>query len=109
MALARKGSRPITVAGARLRYVVSRGQPVGDGRFALNLTVQSADGGGSVLSVRGMTTRDIWLDFPHIQGAAEYVTLEPAAVARLLERALREGWQPGADGPPFVLDVAGLT
>ena len=76
------------------------------GFFKLNLTVQVESGSGSILKVEGLTTRNLWLDFPKLESAENYPVLKPQYVAALIRHALAQGWAPEQVGAPFHLDAS---
>ena len=101
MTLAKTNSRPIEVDGVRFRYAISRSALNDSGEFALQLTVQIAEGRGCVLTARTSLTRDAWLDFPDAASAENYLRIKPVDIATVIKRALASGWEPGRAGRPF--------
>lgn len=85
MAIARKGSRLITVDGVSYRWVVSE-----DSGYKV-VVVQHGSGRGQRLEA---TTTYGDAGFPGL-------AVRPADVRRLIEMALEDGWAPDSDGPPF--------
>jgi len=77
-----------------------------NGWFTLNLTIQVESGIGSILKVVGLTTRDHWLDFPQLETADRYLSLNPRHAARLIRHALIKGWDAQQAGVPFHLDAS---
>lgn len=86
MAVARRGSKLITVGGVSYRWVVSE-----DSGFKV-IVVQHASGSGQRLEA----STSIIDDFIH-------QAVRPGAVQRLIELALARGWSPDANGPPMKL------
>ncbi|QIP82779.1 hypothetical protein GLX30_00280 [Streptomyces sp. Tu 2975] len=100
MALARKGSRRITVDGAAYRWRL-RGRPTYDQGMVwspLTYAVEIADGPGTTLVV---TT-----DQPHPGNwlGRTAAPLLPSHVADSIRTARADGWTPGGPGSPFRLD-----
>lgn len=81
MALPRKTRRSITVAGTRLRFAIGPGDEEG-----VSIVVQAADGHGRKLVA--------WTEHGN--------TLTPGVVARVVELALADGWEPRGRGPEWV-------
>jgi hypothetical protein len=89
MALPRKHSRQITVAGITYRWCLGKltytsGLGMGD-----RVVVQAADQPGARLVV---SLHPFWCDEP---------SLTPRHVADFIEDAIGSGWQPLEPGPPF--------
>ncbi len=102
MALPRKKSRPITVGGVKYRYHVSTSQLDNNGNYSLNLAVSEDGSGKSTLVVKGLTTRDFWLDISDAPlNLNDYAPLRPRHVADTIRRGLAAGWKP--EGGPFRL------
>ncbi len=101
MALARRGSRPITVDGRGYRWRV-RSKPTysqGLNWSSLTFAVEAIGDAGSILVVSTQSPHPgNWLALP-----ASPVL--PAMVAAVIRAALRRGWQPDRPGSPFVLDL----
>ena len=103
MAMNKKKSRAINVNGIPYRYSVRTfSQNNEDWSFNLNIIVQLASGEGCYLKVDGVYTRDFWLDISsHIHDSSEYFTVRPKHIAKLIELALKEGWQPETNSGPY--------
>ncbi|NPC85336.1 hypothetical protein HPC49_44970 [Pyxidicoccus fallax] len=82
MALARKGTRALTVDGTRYRWVVAP-----DDEPGLGIVVEAADSPGLRMVA--------WVEHGN--------TISPWLVREAILRALAQGWQPQARGPDFVL------
>jgi hypothetical protein len=106
MALARKGARRIIVDGTAYRWRLRR-RPTYDQGLCWSpctFAVEHADVPGTTLVV---TTNQ-----PHAGNwmAREAHPILPSDVARAVAHALRQGWNPTAQGSPFHLDwSAGFT
>jgi hypothetical protein len=101
MAILRKGSRKIEVAGYRLIWRIRRKATDSQGNAwsPMTIAVASASGRGSKLILNLDVTRpDAWL-LPSV------VSVTPADVARLVSQALSDGWQPEVDGNSVVRKV----
>ena len=102
----KKKSRPITVDETNYRYVISTAHTETSGEFHLNVTVQMAEVNGSILAVKGLITRDYWLDVPNeVHSKDHYPVLQPSHIAQFIQQAVKEGWQPKQKGPVFRLNV----
>ncbi|MFK7969277.1 MAG: hypothetical protein AB8F95_02870 [Bacteroidia bacterium] len=105
MTLPRKKSKPIHVDGIDYRYIISTSRLESE-FFSLNVTIQIAHGEGAVLSVKGLTTRNFWLDFPDIEpDSKQYKTLSPAHIAQYIKKGIAKGWNPEIQGRLFTLEV----
>jgi hypothetical protein len=101
MAILRKGSRKIEVAGYRLIWRIRRKATYSQANAwsPMTIAVASASGRGSKLILNLDVTRpDAWL-LPSV------VSVTPADVARLVLQALSDGWQPEVDGNSVVRKV----
>ncbi|MBO2464649.1 hypothetical protein J4709_44475 [Actinomadura sp. LCR2-06] len=100
MAMAKKGSRRITVAGLEFRWKV-RGRPTYDqalGWTPLTFAAERAAEPGALLVVSMRCAHPSnWLGLPA-------TPVLPRTVAAAINTALQRGWQPSQPGPPFVLD-----
>ena len=110
MALNKKNSRRIVVEGDAFRYTVSATRPDDDRNFHLNVTLQR-EAGGSRLEVRGLVTRDYWLDIsnPGERAREDDPTITPRHIRTIIGRAIDAGWQPHETGPAFVLELDNET
>tara|TARA_R110002095_G_C4121928_1_gene226488 strand:+ start:312 stop:656 length:345 start_codon:yes stop_codon:yes gene_type:complete len=106
MALNKKSSRRIVVDGDIFRYKISATSPDVDRNFHLNVTVQRK-AGGSGLEVRGLITRDFWLDIsePGVKTSEEYPVITPRHIRSIIQQAQQQGWQPDESRPAFVLEL----
>jgi len=106
MALNRKQSRRITVDGQDFRYKVSTTRLDTDWNFRLNVTVQREERGAR-LEVRGLVTRDFWLDIsmPNPKRNEDYPIITPRHIRSIIQQAQLQGWQPDETGPAFVLEL----
>lgn len=101
MAIARKGSRRITVEGTQFRWKVRARPTYGQGLGATPLTfvAERAEQPGALL-VASLPCRhpSNWMGMP------AGVVL-PSTVVSAIRSALAEGWQPSQPGPAFMLEL----
>lgn len=90
----RKGSRPIHVEGADYRWRVRPGSV-----NRLTVSVESADGGRTLVLVFDLPPLDIWL------GEAGAVA-RPADVAAAIAAATKAGWDPRSKGGPVFYQLS---
>ena len=106
MALPKKKSRLIDVNNEKYRYVISTGKYNENWEFDLNITVQLATGEGSKLKVKGLVTRDYWLDFPNdVTSKEDYPVLTPKSISKLITNGLTLGWNPELNGRPYIINL----
>ncbi len=88
MALNKKNSRRIVVDEEVFRYRVSATSPDDDKNFRLNVTVQ-CEAGRSRLEVRGLITRDFWLDIsePDVKTNEDYPVITPRRVRSIIQQS----------------------
>lgn len=110
MALNKKNSRRIVVDEEVFRYKVSATSPDNDRNFRLNVTLQR-EAGGSRLEVRGLITRDFWLDIsePGVKTSEDYPVITPRHIRTIIQQGQQQGWQPEETGPAFVLELENQT
>lgn len=98
--LSKRHSRPIVVGDNTYRYAISK-KASSDGEFEVQITVQSEEYNGAKLLVRGLITRDYWLDMPDRVGEpTDYLVIKPSHIESMIEQAIEGGWdysQSGAD------------
>ena len=108
MALPKNKSRKISVAGNEFRYVISISWKE-NGNFYFNITIQSEIHNGSKLLLKGLVTRDFWLDFSDFVvenvDMNEYPTITPKHIAHFIMSATENGWDFSTNGKDFVLEV----
>lgn len=90
----RKGSRPIRVEGADYRWRVRPGSVK-----RLTVSVESAEGGRTLVLVFDLPPLDIWLGEP---GAVA----KPADVAAGIAAATKAGWDPRSKGGPVFYQLS---
>ncbi len=76
--------------------------------FNLNITIQSQEHNGCKLLVKGLVTRDFWLDFSDFEGEVDtsaYPTITPKHIEHFIKLALGQGWSSSSKGKDFVLTV----
>ena len=109
MALNKSKSRPITVDDNKFRYIISISWHDG-GKFDFNITVQSEAHNGCKLLLKGLVTRDFWLDFSDNLGEeidnTDYPTITPKHISAFIMRAINEGWEYSSTGKDFILKVS---
>jgi len=103
MTLSIRKSRPITIEGNSYRYQVSTTKVDKDGNYRLNLTIQSSK--SNILLVKGLITRDYWLDFPSIleHDKSEYPIITSRHIIKAIKKARKEGWNHDGTDKRFVL------
>jgi hypothetical protein len=101
MAISRKGSRQIEVAGHRLLWRIRRKATYHQSQSwsPMIIAVASASGRGSKLILELDVSR------PDAALCPSFVSVTPADVARFVSKALSDGWQPELDGNPVFKKV----
>lgn len=104
MSLSKKKSRPITVNGYPFRFQVSTSKLDEDFNFSLNLTVVRDISHGKSLQVKGLVTRDFWLDFSDGSGyeVEKYPAIKLANIAEIIQKAISMGWDSSPNGKSLV-------
>lgn len=102
MAIPKNKSRNITVDQIHYRYAISISWKE-DASFDFNITVQSSEHNGSKLLLKGLVTRDFWLDFSdkvHEEKVDDsfYPTITPRHIEYFIKKAKEEGWDSGSKG-----------
>ncbi|MFC8856870.1 hypothetical protein ACFT5D_27885 [Streptomyces sp. NPDC057144] len=106
MALGRKGARLIVVEGTSYRWRLRRRPTYAQG-LAWSPCTYAAEHADTPKSLLVVTSNR---SHPSNWVGREAEPVLPSDVARAIERALRTGWTPTAEGPPFHLDLsAGFT
>jgi len=104
MSLPKKKSRPILIDDIDYRYIISTSLIDDDWNFKLNVTVQISEGEGSALCVKGLVTRDFWLDFSDPPRSMDnYPVVLPNHIEKFVKQAIKEGWNPKKKNPTFNL------
>ena len=90
------GFRRITVEGGGYRWCFR------SGRDDSTVTLQGSESGGqqAIVTMRGV--RDPWLAIS--DGDAQFVTVTPRVVRRMIQQALARGWQPSRRAAPLRFD-----
>ena len=106
MALAKKGSRSLTVDGVAYRWSVRRKPTYCQemGWSHLSFAVEAASAGLCILHVITQATRAD--SVANLSGTADMtanMAITPALVAHCIRRALEHGWQPLQRGSAFEL------
>ena len=106
MSLPKKKSRLIKVDNIDFRYIISTSLIDDDWNFKLNVTIQIADGNGAALLIKGLVTRDFWLDFSDPPRSMDnYPVVLPNHIEKFIRRAMKEGWKPQKKGKGFSLEL----
>lgn len=103
MTLTVKKSRPIKIKNEDYRYQVSTTRIDDEWNFTLNVTVQKWSPPQGVLEVKGLVTRDFWLDIS--DGAkwnkGDYPIILPKHISQLVELAVSQGWDKTSTGKSY--------
>ena len=106
MSLPKKKSRPIRVNDIDFRYIISTTHIDDDWNFKLNVTIQIADGDGAALTIKGIVTRDFWLDVSDPpRSEYNYRVILPNHIEKFIRKGIEEGWNPQQKGSEFSLEV----
>ena len=106
MALPKKKSRLISANNENYRYIISTGKYNEDWEFDLNITIQHVTGEGCKLKVKGLITRDYWLDFPNdITSKKDYPVVTPKHISSIITHSLNSGWNPKQKGKPYIINL----
>lgn len=106
MSLPKKKSRPIRVNDIDFRYIISTSLIDDDWNFKLNVTIQVAEGDGAALSIKGLVTRDFWLDFSDPPRSMDnYPVILPNHIEMFIKKGIKEGWNPQKKGSEFRLEL----
>lgn len=107
MALSIKKSRPITIDKCSYRYQISNTKVDKDGNYKLNLTIQTVEPDANILLVKGLITRDYWLDFPriHDHDKSEYSIITSKHITKAITKARKQGWKYDGKEKRFELDM----
>jgi len=103
-----KKSRAISINSEDYRYQVSTTRIDNDWNFTLNLTVQRWNPPLGVLEVKGLVTRDYWLDFSDSANwnINDYPVLLPKHIELLIKVSELSGWKPQVKGKSFILNTS---
>lgn len=107
MTLSIKKSRSITVKGESYRYQISTTKIDKGGNYRLNLTIQTTEPDSNILLVKGLITRDYWLDFPRINDhdKSEYPIITSRHIIKAIKTAQKLGWKRKDNDKRFELDM----
>ena len=108
MALPKNKSRNITVDQRHYRYAISISWKE-KADFDFNITVQSSEENGSKLLLKGLVTKDFWLDFSDLVHQekvdySNYPTITPKHIEYFIKEAKKKGWDCTSKGN-FILNV----
>ena len=109
MALPKNKSRNITVDENHYKYSISTSKKE-NYNFDFNVTVQSSEHNGSKLLIKGLVTRNYWLDFSDLVHQDEidysnYPTITPKHIEYFITKAKNEGWDYTQKGKDYTLNV----
>jgi len=107
MTLSIKKSRPITIDNCSYRYQISTTKIDKDGNYRLNLTIQTVEPEANILLVKGLITRDYWLDFPRINDhdKSDYPIITSSHIIKAITKARKQGWKYDGTDKRFELDI----
>ncbi|MBL4661466.1 MAG: hypothetical protein JKY19_14000 [Alcanivoracaceae bacterium] len=96
MVLAIKKNRPIKVEGKKYQYQNSTTKIYNNRNYILNLTIQSPQPNCSILSVKGLVTRDYWLNFPKVSEhkRSEYPIITSKHILKANKKTQKFGCKP---------------
>ncbi|TPV54578.1 hypothetical protein FJ444_18930 [Aestuariibacter sp. GS-14] len=105
MTLSKKKSRPITVDGESYRFQISTSKLDENHNFFLNLTVLRDVANGKAMQVKGLVTRNFWLDISDSENYEidNYPVIRPSHVATIVRKAIAGGWDSSPNGNALVL------
>jgi len=102
--LPKRGSNSITTDSDVYRYVVSEASQDGD-EVALTINIQS-ETNGAMLRVNGLVVSRLpVMESKFYVGRSLKQSVRPQHVLALIERGIKNGWQPENSGPAVVLTV----
>ncbi|MYM60034.1 hypothetical protein GTG28_12445 [Vibrio sp. OCN044] len=106
MALPKSKSRKISLENIYYRYSVSVSSK-DNGEFDLNITVQNEAANGSKLTLKGLVTRNFWLDFSELVCDVVdwdyYPKITPKHIEYFINLAISKGWEHNKKGSNFIL------
>ncbi|MEJ2612893.1 MAG: hypothetical protein P8179_23235 [Candidatus Thiodiazotropha sp.] len=107
MTLTIKKSRPIKVNGEEFRYQISTTKIDDKWSFSLNITVQRWTPPRGVLEVKGVVTRDFWLDISDGKkwNIEDYPVVLPKHISYLIKLAIMEGWDSTETGVSYKINT----
>ena len=108
MALSKKKSRPITVDGEAYRYQISTSKRDTEKVWELNITIEKSGCNKGFLTIKGLWTRDWWLDFSDKPSwnENEYPVIKPKHISWFISEAKNLGWLAESDKNEFILSVS---
>ncbi len=73
----------------------------------MNLTIQPSEPDSNILLVKGLITRDYWLDFPRINDhdKSEYPIITSRHIILVINNARKQGWKHDGTEKRFELDM----
>ncbi|MGF1767089.1 hypothetical protein L4D06_06855 [Enterovibrio makurazakiensis] len=108
MALPKNKSRKIVVDDVEYRFAISISWK-DNGEFDFNITVQSEKSNAGKLILKGLVTRNFWLDFSDLVGEKIkkdlYPTITPKHIEYFIKLAIDKGWKHSQNGDNFNLVV----
>ena len=108
MALPKSKSSKVSLKNIDYRYSVSVSNK-GNCEFDLNITVQNEAANGRKLILKGLLTRNFWLDFSELVSDAvyldNYLKITPKHIEYFINLAVSKGWEHNKKGSNFILHV----
>jgi len=106
MSLSKKNTRNILIDGQKYRYKISRSKPHNNGVFSISITIECDTIYRSILSVKGLFSRDYWLDFPNISSNLnDYLTICSKDITLFIKDAIKQGWKPLEKSQVFEIKI----
>ncbi|MEM8945479.1 MAG: hypothetical protein AAGD11_09860 [Planctomycetota bacterium] len=99
MAMPKKGLRKLVIDGKGF-YVSVKGRALTDaGDVPLSFVVHLEGNDRAKLLIKGITSRDYWIDFPDIEKYSDRaLTLTPKSIVAVIRHCIAEGWEPDGTG-----------
>jgi hypothetical protein len=102
-----KKSRPIRIEDEEYRFQISTTRIDKEWNFILNITIQRWSPPRGILEVKGLVTRDYWLDISDGSkwNIEDYPVILPKHIAILIQNAKLGGWNSEDCGGPFIMNT----
>lgn len=102
-------SRTVRVNNIDFRYIISTTLIDDDWNLKLDVTIQIAKGDGATLAIKGLVTRDFWLDFSNSPRSMDnYPVILPNHIEKFIKKGVEEGWSPQKKGSEFNLELENI-
>jgi len=99
-----KHSRIYQFEGREYAVSISAAKLDEQGNVALHISIRADFGTRSFCTVRGVTNRSFWHDYPDIEEMRKIaISITPRHLSALIARAHSSGWNPGASKSNFEL------